>query len=92
MNHIDIAKTFERHAMLALIKTTALNVRSHALAVRRAIGDMISIQHGTIQPTRARGTPMAVSAVSAGLKSSNTFIVIGYYAKLDLPQLVPTEL
>jgi len=56
------------------------------------IGDMMSIQHGTIQLTPTHGTPMAISVVSAGLKWSNTVIALGHYPKLDLPLLVLTVL
>jgi hypothetical protein len=60
--------------------------------MRIAIGDMMSIQHGTIQVTPAHGTPTAVSAVSAGLKWSNTVVVLSHYTKLDFPKLIPTDL
>jgi hypothetical protein len=43
---------------------------------------MMSNQHGTVQFTPAHGTPMAVSAVSADLKWSNTVRVLGHYTNL----------
>jgi hypothetical protein len=60
--------------------------------MRIAIGDMVNIQHGTIQFTPAHGTPMAISVVLAGPKWLNTVIVLGHYLKLDLPLLAPTVL